>query len=195
MATVPTTSEIKDFLRNEKPTEDDAFYSAALDAAVQTMNDECQHQFAVASATATPRTFVPAYGSGRLFIGDCTTVTSVVENGVTLTVSTNYHLEPVNTVNAAGLTVPYSSIRRRSSWWYTFDGTGTVVVTATWGWTTIPVRVVEAIKILTKDIIENRDARGGLLTFGDQGLASSRPNSYVNQTIAMYRGERSWGIG
>jgi hypothetical protein len=194
MATLPTVDEIKDYKRNSKPTEDNAFYQAALDAAVQTMNDACERNFTVAGAAAA-RTFVPDCHSDLLRIGDCTTVTLVVENGVTLTVGTHYQLEPVNVVNPAGLTVPYNALRRLDgTHWYTNNGRGTVVVTATWGFATIPVRVVEAIKIIAKDIIENRDARAGLITLGEAGVASIRANPTVVVTIGKYRGRESWGI-
>lgn len=193
MAQFPSTNAVKSYLRNDKPTDDDIPTSEALAAAIQTMCDECQHNFAIAG-TATARTFPPDPHSDVLRVGDFTTLTSVVENGVTLTVGTHHQPEPVNRVNFAGLVVPYSTIRRLGTTWYTNGPRGTVVVTAAWGWVDIPVRVVESVKILTKDILENRDARGGLLTFAEAGLATARLNPYVIATIGSYRGRESWGV-
>lgn len=193
MATAPTTEVIKAYLRNEKPTEDDTLYGEALNAAIRTICDATQRNFTVAGSAA-PRSFRPNRRSDYLYIGDCTAVTSVVENSVALTVGTSYQLEPLQTTNWAGMTQPYNALRRLDAWWYTNGPRATVVVTAAWGWASIPDRIVEAIKILTKDIIENRDARGGLISFQDAGLASVRMNRDVAATIDAFRGPMSWGI-
>jgi hypothetical protein len=193
MATFPTVAEVKLYLRNSKPTEDDDFYSSAIDAAVQTLNDECQRNFTVAGVAAA-RTFVPKPCSELLRVGDFTSLTSVVENGTTLTVSTHHQAEPVTRTNYAGMAIPYDSIRRLDNYWYHYGPRGTVVVTAAWGWTTIPVRIVEASKIITKDIVENRDARAGLINLGEAGLASARMNPTVRATIDKYRSVHSYGL-
>lgn len=199
MATFPSVEDIKSFQRNEKPTEDDQFYGDALDAAVQTMNDECQRQFVVAPAADHPdlytaRTFVPNPRSDVLYVGDFIDATTVVENGTTLTVSSAHQFEPVARVNAAGVEVPYNTIRRFGVPWYTYGPRGTVVVTAAWGWATIPTRVVEAVKIITKDVIENRDVVLGLVAVTEAAGIVARTNPVVASTIRTYRGIESWGI-
>lgn len=193
MATVPTTEVIKSYLRNEKPTEDDALYGEALNAAIRTISDACQREFVVAGTPAA-RSFVPDHCSGWLYIGDCTSVTSVVENGTTLTVGTHYQLEPVRSTNWAGMTQPYNALRRLDGWWYTNGPRATVAVTAAWGWAAIPDRVVEAIKLLTKDIIDNREVSLGLVAVTEQSGISARMNPVVRSTIDAFRSVQSWGI-
>lgn len=190
----PTTEDIKSYLRNEKPTEDDGLYGEAIAAAIQTLNDACQRNFTVATGVQSARTFVPDCGSATVYIGDAVSVTSVVENSVTLTVGSHYQLEPVGTVSAAGLTTPYNTIRRLDGWWYTNNRRGTVVVTANWGFAAIPDRIIEACKILAKDIIQNREVVFGMVDTAE-GSMSPRMNPTVRATITAYRGPRSWPIG
>lgn len=193
MATWPTTEDIKEYTRNEKPTEDDAAYGQALAAAMQTLKDACQRDFTVATGVPSARTFVPDVYSTILHIGDCVSVSSVVENGTTLAASL-YQLEPVTSVSPAGITTPKHSIRRLDSVWFTNNGRGTVVVTADWGFTALPPRILEACTILTKDIIENRDVKFGLVDISEAGGIAARMNPVVRSTITAYRGVKSWGI-
>jgi len=184
MTTHPTAEDVAAYARNERPTEDSAFIEEARLAAIQTICDGCQRYFAVASDTASARTFAPS-GTDWLYIGDCTEVTTVVEDGTTLTVSTDYQLEPVTATNFAGLAVPYNSLRRLDRCWYTDGPRGTVVVTAKWGFASVPSRIVEAVKILTRDIVDNRDVDPALL---------ATTNPVVRAAIEDYRGPMSWGI-
>ncbi len=190
----PTVEDLKDYTRNERPTADDALYQEAIDAAIQTLCDECQREFVVAGSAAA-RTFVPDLQSDYLYIGDCTSVTSVVENSITLTVGTDYQLEPVTRTTVAGLAIPYNGLRRLDGNWYTHGPRGTVVVTATWGFAALPARIVEACKVLAKDVVANRDVQLGLVAVTEQAGVSARTNPLVRETIESYAGRRSWGIG
>lgn len=183
-----TVESMKGYLRNEKPTEDDPFYEAAIDTAEQAFDIACGRRFFVAS-TATARVFRPHPRSTRLGIDDCTTVTSVVENGVTVSAS-DYQLEPLNGLSSAGAVVPYTDIRRKAGvHWYTYYDEATVTVTATWGWAAIPAPVVEACKVLTKAVLDGRDlVANGVAGIGPDGsVITERDAKIVKSAIADYR--------
>lgn len=187
----PTVEEIKAFTRNELPTVDDDFIAEAITAAVDTFSDETQRQVVEAGPTATTRLFVPS-DPYLLRIHDCVAVTSVLNDGVALSV---YQLEPVNGINRTGQHRPFDRIRlTNGTVWYHDAGRATVAVTARWGWATIPPRAVEAVKLITKDIIENRDVKLGVIAVSEAGAVSARMNSVVRKTIDAYRAVESWGI-
>lgn len=199
MATVPSTPEIKEFLRNEKPTEDDPFISDAILGAVDFLNDECQRVFTIAPTPAEiadylTDSWVPDPCSDLLFIGDCIAVSAVVENGVTLTVGTHYQLEPVRRRNFAGIVEPYTKLRRLDGYWYRNGPRATVAVTRAVGWSDIPPRVVESIKILSKFIVENRDVSLGLAFVSESGGISPRDSSFVKATIEKMMTVQAIGI-
>jgi hypothetical protein len=155
MATLPTGVTINDYIRSTLSGSDSAIIENSTAAAIWLAEDECQRSFTVAT-TASARTYTPD-GGPVLRIHDCTTVTSVVENGATLTVATDYQLEPT-AVDWAGHAQPYTQIRRRyGTPWYTDGDWGTVVVTATWGCLTVPPTAVEAMCLFAKDFADNRD--------------------------------------
>ena len=188
-----TVEQIKAYCRNEIPTDDDEFVEAAGDAAEMALDAACQRRFAVAGA-ATARVFIPPC-LDALRIHDCTTVTSVVNNGSTV-LAANYQLEPLNGLTWAGETRPYDQIRLLSGSWSRDGDEATTSITATWGWAAIPDRITQAALILAKEIITNRDeVKLGLVGFSDVGGVVARTNPIVRDTIKDYRRLESFGIG
>lgn len=174
-------------------TADDSLIEAAINAAEVAIDNALQRKMIVAGS-ATSRMFRPNPRSRILVIDDATTVTAVTEDSASLTANTDYILEPLNGLSGAGETVPYSSIRRLDSHWYTYDETPTVTVTGTWGWAAIPFEVVESCKIIAADMLSNRDMRNGLVAITEAGGVGSRENLTVRNMVAKYRSSRSWGI-
>lgn len=191
MSSPPTTDQIIAYMRHDAADGDDtAFYSEALAAAVQTIGDESDHELVLApssSAGHTARTFVPDRCSDLIRIGDCVAVSAVIENGAALTEGVHYQLEPVNPRRRAGMAVPYTELRRLDTNWYANGPRGTVVVTGGWGWAGFSPRTIEAIKVLTKDIIENRDVKHGLVDVTEQAGVSARTNPLVRAEIDWLR--------
>lgn len=185
MSYVPLV-DFKAWVRNELGTADDTIMQAGLDSAVVAVNEHCGRSFGVASG-ASARWFVPE--SERLvIIDDCTTVTSVVENGATIAAS-GYQPEPLNGRRPSGLAVPFDQIRRVYGDWYidaTDEGRATLQVTATWGWSATPAPIIEATKILAKDIIMQRDTRNGVAAFGEFGSLRVRLNPYVDELLKPF---------
>ncbi|MGA0894137.1 MAG: hypothetical protein ACO3S5_05895 [Ilumatobacteraceae bacterium] len=179
-------ADFKSWVRNELGTADDPILQAGLDAAEVAINEHCGRNFNVA-AGGSGRNFVPE--SPRLvIIDDCISVTSVAENGATIAAS-GYQLEPLNGRRPSGMQVPYDQIRRIYGDWYidaTDEGRATLHIHANWGWAATPAPVIEATKILAKDILMQRDTRNGVAAFGEFGSLRVRLNPYVEELLKPF---------
>ena len=175
------------------PTDpDDSVIQAAIDAAEEVIADDLGRVMSVAS-TGSARLYVPD-GSDTLVIHDCTTVTAVTVDGSAVA-STLYQLEPVNNLTAAGDYSPYTRIRMLYGNRWTPDGARAVVsVTATWGWSALPDRYTEAVKILAADILEQRDIRNGVIGFTEYAGVRVKANPMVTGLLRKLRRAESWGI-
>lgn len=169
----------------------DAVVQAAIDAAEEAINDHCGRVIAVAGS-ATARLYVPTY-SDVLNIHDCTSVTAVTQDGAAVD-SSLYQLEPVNNLTMAGDTVPYTRIRLLASAWQPNGMKANVSVTATWGWSALPDRYVEAVKILAADILEQPQLRNGVLGFGEYAAMRIKANPMMVYLLRRLRRAEAWGI-
>jgi len=163
----------------------------ALAAAHQAIYSHCGRDFAVAS-TSSARTFRPEPHSRRLSINDCTTITSVVEDGATLTVNVDFVAEPLNNRDEVGRTVPYTQLARYNAYWITDDVLATVTVTAAWGWAAQPAGAIEACKMLAKDLMLARELRGDIASFGEFGAVRLRENRQIASLLEPLRRFESW---
>ena len=163
----------------------------ALAAAHQAIYSHCGRDFAVAGS-ASARTFRPERRSQRLSINDCTTITSVVENGTTLTVNVDFVAEPLNNRDEVGRTVPYTQLARYNAYWTMDDVLPTVTVTATWGWLAAPSGAVEACKMLGKDLMLARELRGDIASFGEYGAVRLRENRQIASLLEPLRRFEAW---
>jgi hypothetical protein len=184
--------DIKSFVRTALSGVEDDINTNSLNAAIELINTDCNRQFVVAG-TATARIYTPNPSSSILRIHDCATITSVVENGTTLTAGVGYQAEPLNNLDGSGDYRPYDQLRRASgfSWYESSTGFASVTVTAAWGWTVIPARVVEAVKILTKDIIDHRDVKFGLAGVTDFGGVRTRQAAIISDLQRRLRREEA----
>jgi hypothetical protein len=181
---------------HDETTVDVGLVEAAILTAEQAIDNALQRKMVVVTSGApglTTRVYAPP-ALDLLFIDDCTEVTVVSDNSTTLTVGTDYQLEPLNGLDGAGQSVPYSSIRRLSGYWYRDGHKATVSITARFGWATIPYEVVESCKIIAKDVLTNRNMSNGLVAITEAGGVGSRENRIVREMISHYRSIRSWGI-
>lgn len=173
---------------------DDATILAAIESAEEAIDQHCGRTFAVAGS-ATARVFrAPNDRTSVLDIFDCTSVTLVSDNGSTVSAS-NYQLEPLNGLSAHGEAVPYTAIRLLGGglWSYEYDK-ATISITATWGWASLPARYTEAVKILTADILDNRDMRNGIVGFTDYAGIRVRENSVVTSLLSKLVRARTFGV-
>lgn len=187
-------SSFKDYARNELGTADDVAIQAALDAA-HFMAYEYLGRSLEPAGVASARSFVPA-SFDLLRIDDCTTVTSVTNNGATVA-STDYQTEPIGLRASSQNARPISALRLiNGGSWYIDGGKATVSVTATWGYAAaMPAAGVEAIKVLAKDILHQRDNRSGVAGFSEFGAVRVRQNPYVAMLLDPLRRADSWGVG
>lgn len=157
----------------------DAVIQAGIEAAEEAIAIHCGRGFIVASGSTT-RVFAPTSDhSTTLEIDDATAVTVVAEGGSTIA-ATGYQLEPLNGRDLAGAPTPYTRVRLLGATWNpTYSSEASVSVTATFGWATLPYRYTEAVKILSADLIDNRDVRNGVAGFAEFGAVRIRENPTV----------------
>ncbi len=169
-------------------------YTAAILAAEQGLDNACQRQIIVASASSALSFRPEGWPSKTLWIRDCTAVASVVEYGATLTADVDYVLEPIAAEQWSGEARPYDRITKVNGAW-TYDGPiPRVVVTATWGWAAIPPGAVEACKVAAKAFLDGRDISFGLAGLTEGGGVSEREAKAVRDFIRDYRGHHSIGL-
>lgn len=175
---------------------DEPIVVAAINSAENDIDTALGRRMIVAAGSATARSYAPKVpNTSVLMIDDAATITSVVENGVTLVAGVDYRAEPTNGVNAAGDPVPYHRlVRLGAHWHYSTDHTLTVVVTATWGWSAIPALVVDACRVLTRDSLANRHTRFGLAGITEAGGVGVRENDLVTKMKSRYGRSRRFGI-
>lgn len=142
------------------------------------------------AATATAKTFRPRPNSQTLPIRDAAEITSVVENGTTLTETTQWVAYPYDNEHpTTGAYRPYDRLYRIGANWYTDDYKATVTVTAKWGWASIPLAVVTACRVLTSDWLANRQVRGGVIGSTVDGFSIGvRENPNVLKAIRTVSG-------
>lgn len=189
---IVTLATFKDYARNELGSADDTAIQAALDAAHYSAYDYAGRSFE-AVGVASARLFVPISWN-ICNIDDCTSITSVVNNGTTVS-SLTYQAEPVENRSGSVATVPFTRLRMLTGAWYVWNNKASVTVTATWGWATTPAPAIEAVKILAKDILHQRDNRSGIAGFGEFGAVRVRQNPYVAMLLDPLRRGQQFGIG
>ena len=187
--------QLKVYCANDMDTEDDAFLEAALLAAESWIDQFCARRFDVAVAATARKFAVPEDDDGDelLPIDDCTSVTSVVNDGVTIT---GYELDPINGIDASGLAVPYTGIWLTSGAWMASSSSRfPVTVTATWGWPAIPDAVTQAALVLARDQVLARRSFGSgyVAVTSDLGLRAGE-NRQVTSMLAKFRRAEAWGI-
>jgi len=172
---------------------DDALYTIALDGAHLSVADFCQRSFDEATGTTSERVYSPLNGGcDVLRIHDCVSVTSITDNGSTIT-ATNYQLEPF-AVELTGEARPYEQVRLYNDTW-TYDyGFARIAITADWGWTATPQSVVQATLIVAKDLLQQRNNNSGVAGFGDFGAVRVRENPMVGRLLQRYQREEAWGL-
>ena len=194
-AALPALSDLQSYVSDATSPADNVELSASLAAAKPWMAQHCKRTFVVAG-TATQRRYVPTTDD-VVRIHDCTTITLVTNAGVTVAPSA-YQTEPLNNIDLAGVARPIEQIRliNGSSWTFGSSNSkeATVLVTATWGWPTIPDDVFQACLILAADICSNRDKRNGIVSFTDFAGIRARENPQVLTLLAAYRRAERHGI-
>lgn len=190
-----TPEEFKTYYRTDIPG-DESLIRDCLNAATEGIQGLCQRAFIVADDDdATARSYAPVPCSQSLRIHDCVSIVSVTENGVTLTVNTDYVEDPLQRIGWDGESVPIERLTRRYSDWATDCGVATVTVTARWGLAAIPASVKTACRIGAKDLCDTREVRLGIANVNEFGPLRVRENPQVRQLVGKHmRPEALFGI-
>lgn len=110
----------------------------------------------------------------------------ITSSGTTLTLGTDYELEPVNGIYRGTPGFPFWKLRPLNrdldTCGYTLE-----VETPHWGWEFTPAGVIQATRILTADLFKHKDAPLGVAGFGEFGVVRVRENSTVSMLINPYK--------
>ena len=191
-----TVEESEDYLRSTI-TADTYEIEVALTVACQAIDLATVRTFGVPSAETT-RVYTPV-SCDLVKVDDIANTTNlvIVDNGTTLT-SSDFQLETfpgrANQVSQTGITYPFAYVRRLSgSWHVPYNGEATLSVTAQHGWPEIPDSIKLASKLATKDYLDMRDTRFGLVQIGDFARRIMN-NPTIGGLLQPFRSGDSWGI-
>lgn len=188
-----SVAELKGFLRSGT-TYDEWLYDEAIPAGRSYLRGATGRDWTHVTddTTATARSFRAEAGSDLLGIDDAASITSVVENGVALTAGTDYVAGPANNL-VDGEWRPTTHLIRYGGSWYTDGPKLTVVVTAKWGWSTMPPEWKMAQYVAAKAYLESRDVSFGLIALENGGATGARDVKAVRDFINKYRKLAAWG--
>lgn len=162
-----SVDDLRAYLNIGDPLDDDLV--AAVSAAAQNIVDQhCGRQFNDAGTTSA-RVYAP---DGRFVHVDDFSTTSglavaIGSNGSfteTLTINTDFHLEPLNGIVSGVTGWPYKRIVTSGRCMYPGP---TVQVTARWGWAAVPDGVQTAVKIQAASVLDRRNSPNGTIGTGD----------------------------
>lgn len=201
-----TLAELKDYLFGSEHvanTGNDMALTSALESATSEIERHCNRQFNAASS-ATARVYAPDTAH-LVHVDDFHTTTDLVvevdSSGdgsfSTVVPASSYELYPYNGVVDGQPGWPYQRIRlvggtRFPSLWN--RRTGTVRVTAQWGWTTVPAPVQQACLIMAAETFKMRDAPfgvagmdqfGALFRVRDNRIAAAKLARFVKNRIMV----------
>lgn len=185
-----TVAELRDHLADASSTLDTDLLERAINASSRAIDRYCGRRFWL-DALVTTRTYTVTDPTVA-FVDDIGTRTGLIvktgTDGVTFDTtltSTDYILEPRNAdVVASGNTVDAHAFWRISSLQgslFTVDSLRpTLSVTAKFGWSSVPVDIVEATLLKATALFKRKDAPFGFSGFGDLGVVRvSRRDSDV----------------
>lgn len=157
---------------------DDTLLERAIEAASRRIDGETGRRFYL-DAGVSARTYRPASAS-QLLVDDIGTTTGLIVKvdptgdgtfDTTLTVGTDYQLEPLNSL-AQGEPVVW--IRSWDAFPVLAWGRASVEVTARWGWPSVPHAIREACVQLALRQFKRLDSPLGVAGFGDMGAIMVR---------------------
>jgi|JI10StandDraft_1071094.scaffolds.fasta_scaffold62044_6 hypothetical protein len=188
-----TVKRLKEFTKSNT-TYDEWLYDEAIPAGQSYLRGATARDWTevTAATSASARSFRPEQGCEVLGIDDAASITSVVENGVTLTEGTDYVAGPANNL-VDGEWRPTTHLIRYGQAWYSDGPKLTVVVTAKWGWSTMPPEWTMAQYVAAKAYLEARDVSFGLIALEGGGATGQRDVKAVRDFINKYRKLAAWG--
>ena len=172
---------------------------AAIEAASRSIDRIANRRF-YADAAASNRLYRPV-DYYRLIVDDISSETDIAVNldatgngsyTDTLTLNTDYILDPVNSL-AKGR--PYTLVTLvgssgTASWPFPTSFRPAVQVTARWGWPSVPDDIVEACLILSADYMKRASSVGGVVGLSELGAIRMSPlGRDIAAIVRAYRRE------
>lgn len=191
-----TLAEVKSALRITDSV-DDALIETAIEAASREIDGYTERSF-YNGGTAT-RVFVPT-DAFLTEIDDAVSITKVETSSdgsgfdTTWTLATDVQFEPLNGV-VGGLAQPYTRLRAIGDYLFPIWDIknvnayeATVRVTATWGWSAVPLAIKQATILYAMRQFKRYDAPLGVAGFGDIGAINiTRIDPDVMALVAPFR--------
>jgi hypothetical protein len=193
-----TLSEFKTYLvgqANSNLTGQDDQFTDAITTASREIEAYCSRQFNK-TTSASAREFAPD-GCHHTVIDDFHTTTGLVVKldtagdgtfATTLT-SSQYEIGPANGVVNGISGWPYYELRLLNGLRFPgfYGGRSRVLqVTAQWGWTSVPVPIKAACKIMAAETWKLKDAPFGVLGLDEFGVVRVRQNKLAVSKLAPY---------
>jgi hypothetical protein len=194
-APIVSFTQYQDYIRNEGSGIEVATLQSFLDASIEGFANATGRYLTLVDDDTQDSTWLIAADpcSNILRIPDCTSITSITENG-TVVAASAYQAEPVNQKSLSGEFRPYEQIRKLRSYWYTDYGRAAILLTGKLGWSAFPAGMVEAIKILGKELCNNQDVRLGTLTVPEGVIWGIRTNKVVREAVNTYARVETVGL-
>jgi hypothetical protein len=202
-----TEQQFLDYYKSPAPTGDGTL-AGCITAASRSIDAFCGRNFYITNTTRYFSGYVGEIASYWLLpIDDLANTTGLAvhtdSNGAgtyanTITLNTDFVLEPVNQEQGGILGWPYSMMRSLQPLvfpvrYYAWQP-HTVKILGNWGWAAVPYPVQQACKILTAQYVKMADAPLGVAGFGSYGDVRVRDIPQVATLLDPYRHDKSFGI-
>ncbi len=191
-----TSDDLKDYRRIDDMI-DDATIEIAVTSASRAVDDHCNRQFGVVDAPEE-RLYTAEYdyGLGRwvVEIDDLQTAAALAIEVADVGTVDSYLLEPLNAV-LKGKAWTRLVVKTDSSATPTGE-TGEVAVTASWGWTTFPLSVVQATMLQASRFVSRQESPYGIAGSPEAGSEMrllTRVDPDVGVALRGYRRARRVG--
>jgi hypothetical protein len=165
----------------------DEAISDALDVASAEVDAWCQRSFAVSGSTSAK--VYHQTTTGLLLVDDFSTTTGLVvaDNETTLTVGTDFYVDPAGMPGH-----PFYRLRFYPYRWSMPSWEPLVSVTAAWGWTAVPEQVKRATILLAADLMTAAGNSFGFVGVDVGAPTRVRQNLIVAGLLAPFRrGDRT----
>lgn len=183
-----TSADLKAYLKISD-TVDDAQIALAVTAASRAVDRCVNRQFGLVAAPEARKYTARWDADRRKYVVDIDDLMTVTGLSITTTAAvTDYSLQPSNSDVKA---VPWTRLVLNSGGTCTEDA---VLVTARWGWTTVPVAVQQATLLQASRFVTRRDSPYGIAGSPDLG-SEMRLLARVDPDVAVVLGPytRWWG--
>lgn len=175
---IVSPADFTQYIRDEIGADNAQMTAQAQAAAESFVRQYCGRQFTPSTGSATARVYGPrslTEGGRVVRVHDFGSTTGlIVSNYGTVIASTAYQLEPLNALNNAGASVAYEQVRLFWTRFITLMDQATITITADWGWPVVPAAVTEAVKLIGKDYVQQRDTRFGFAETSVGAVSAAR---------------------